>query len=135
MEGIYFTTMCNIKDPNDNTDPGIKSKIQQQLKAFYNSDIHMYFYYAHNNSKYYRYLNRLPFFKDRYYIDYETIKRSSFIYLRKPSTINMGFIDFLRKIKGINPKIIVLLEIPTFPYDNEIQGLIRLTLKLKDSFS
>ena len=51
------------------------------------------------------------------------IKDADFIYLRKPSAINMGFIDFLKRVRKLNPKMKILLEIPTYPYDNEIKGM------------
>ena len=135
MRGIYFTTMCNIEDPNDNIDPGIREKILQQYRLFQSAGISMHFYYAHRASRYYRYVNRMPLFRDKYDLPESVIQESDFIYLRKPSTINMGFIDFLKRIRSINPGMKILLEIPTYPYDDEIQGLIRVTLKWKDQYA
>lgn len=135
MKGIYFTTMCNIDDPSDNENPGIKEKICQQFELFKNAGIQMYFYYAHVNSKIYKYINRLPLYKDNFKIDSNLVKESSFIYMRKPSSINMGFITFLKNVREINPQIKMLLEIPTFPYDNEIKGLVRFNLKVKDRYA
>ena len=135
MKGIYFTTMCNIEDSGDKANLGIKEKIRAQFELFKNAGFYMHFYYAGNNSSLYRYVNRLPFYRDKYDLSDEIIKSSDFIYLRKPSAINMGFIDFLKRIRRINPKMRILLEIPTYPYDNEIQGLIRVPLKLKDKYA
>lgn len=135
MKGIYFTTMCNIEDPEDNINPGIKEKIKQQFELFQKAGMEMFFYYAHTNSKYYRYVNRMPLFRDKYDLSRKIIEESDFIYLRKPSAINMGFIDLLKRIRSINPNMKILLEIPTYPYDNEIQGLVRVTLKWKDQYA
>ncbi len=135
MKGIYFTTMCNIEDSTDNVNPGIKEKIKQQYSLFQSAGINMYFYYAHKDSKLYRYINRMPLFRDDFDLKDNIIQDADFIYLRKPSTINMGFIDFLKRIKTLNPNMKILLEIPTYPYDNEIQGFVRLTLKLKDRYA
>ena len=121
MKGIYFTTMCNIEDSTDNVNPGIKEKIKQQYSLFQSAGINMYFYYAHKDSKLYRYINRMPLFRDDFDLKDNIIQDADFIYLRKPSTINMGFIDFLKRIKTLNPNMKILLEIPTYPYDNEIQ--------------
>ena len=93
MKGIYFTTMCNIEDLNDNINPGIKEKIRQQFDLFQKAGMQMFFYYAHTNSRYYRYVIRMPFFRDNFDLSEEIIRESDFIYLRKPSAINMGFID------------------------------------------
>ena len=134
MRGIYFTTMCNIEDPNDNDNPGIKEKIKYQYKSFQNAGIDMQFFYAHKKSKAYRYINRLPLYRDNYDTP-DTVSKADFIYLRKPSTINMGFIDFLRRIRKLNPTLKIMLEIPTYPYDNEIQGVVRMPLKYKDKYA
>ena len=135
MKGIYFTTMCNIEDPKDNVNPGIKEKIRQQYQLLEKAGIDMFFYYAHRDSKIYRYVNRLPFFRDRFDLQEDIIRHADFIYLRKPSAINMGFIDLLKRIKKTNSTMKIMLEIPTYPYDNEIQGLVRLTLKWKDRYA
>lgn len=135
MRGIYFTTMCNIEDEEDNSNPGIKEKIRQQFEIFQAAGISMYFYYAKPQSKLYRYVNRMPFFRDHFYLAENIIKEADFVYMRKPSAINMGFIDLLKRIKSLEPGIKILLEIPTYPYDNEIQGIVRQPLKWKDRFA
>lgn len=135
MKGIYFTTMCNIEDFNDNANIGIKAKIRAQYELFIKAGFDMSFFYGHKESSLYRYVNRLPFFRDKYDLSDELIRTSDFIYLRKPSAINMGLIDMLKRIRKINPGMKILLEIPTYPYDNEIQGLVRLPLKLKDKYA
>lgn len=49
-------------------------------------------------------------------IDWEKI---NYIYFRRPRIFDGKYVDFLRKLKQENPNIILLLEIPTFPYDKE----------------
>ena len=135
MKGIYFTTMCDIMNVSNNVSSGIQKKIRQQFDLLQNSGIDMYFYYSHNNSRLYKIVHRMPFFRDRFLLPDEVLSSADFIYLRKPFTINMGYIDFLKRIRNSNSKIKVLLEIPTYPYDNEIQGLKDLPLKLKDRYA
>lgn len=135
MKGIYFTTMCNIEDPTDTINPGIKEKIRQQFDLFRKAGIEMFFYYPNTANKFYRYVNRMPFFRDNFSLPEKIVREADFIYLRKPSAINMGFIDLLKRVRAINPKMKILLEIPTYPYDNEIQGLVRVTLKWKDQYA
>lgn len=132
MKGIYFTTMCDINDLNDTSNLGIKEKIRKQINVFEKNGISIFFYCAHSNKKYYKYYNRLPFYKDNFKLPVDVIRKADFIYLRKPSTINMGFIELLKSVRKENSRIKILLEVPTYPYDKEIKGLIRLPLKIKD---
>ncbi len=46
-----------------------------------------------------------------------------FLYIRKP-IFSRRFIRFLRKVKAQNAAIRIILEIPTYPYDEEMQGAI-----------
>ena len=135
MKGIYFTTMCNIQDTSDNENLGIKEKIRTQFELFKDAGFDMNFFYGHKESSLYRYVNRMPFFRDKYDLSDDVISSSDFIYLRKPSAINMGFIYHIKKIRSVNPIMKILLEIPTYPYENEIRGLIRVTLKWKDRYA
>ena len=48
----------------------------------------------------------------------------NFVYLRFVP-VGFGFIGFLKYLKYINPKIKIIIEIPTFPYESEFQGLFK----------
>ncbi|MCI8416498.1 MAG: glycosyltransferase [Lachnospiraceae bacterium] len=43
----------------------------------------------------------------------------NFIYFRKCTTIDWRFYNFFKCLKRDNPNIVVFMEIPTFPYDEE----------------
>lgn len=47
----------------------------------------------------------------------------SFLYIRKP-IFSRKFLRFLRAAKGRSPETKIILEIPTYPYDKEMQGAI-----------
>lgn len=54
-----------------------------------------------------------------------------FIYIRKP-IFSRKFILFLREVRLRNPSIKIILEIPTFPYDREMHGIIGGVSRIKD---
>lgn len=53
----------------------------------------------------------------------------AFIYLRRPRIVSDRFIRFLKELKEKDPDVLVLYEIPTYPYDNEMRGLLRPALR------
>lgn len=57
-----------------------------------------------------------------------------FIYMRRPSAMSQPMRSFLLKLKKDNPKIKIILEIPTYPYDDEYIGIKKLLL-YKDRFN
>lgn len=42
-----------------------------------------------------------------------------FIYFRHPVFLNLALIRLLKKIKKKNPKVKIIMELPTYPYDKE----------------
>ncbi len=138
MRGIYFTTICNIEDDTDNTLPGIKEKIRRQVEFFRKHGVDLFYCYAGDKAKksmFHKYVNRLPFYRDRYRVNREMAAEADFIYVRKPLMINMGLIDLLRKLRKENPKIKILMEVPTYPYDNEIKGIFQMLYLIKDRYA
>ncbi len=138
MKGIYFTTICNIEDDTDNALPGIKEKIRRQVEFFRKHGIDLYYYYAGDEAKkgrFHKYISRLPFYRDRYKLNSEMAAETDFIYVRKPLMMNMGLVDLLRRIRKENPKIKILMEVPTYPYDNEIKGIFQKMYLIKDRYA
>lgn len=60
--------------------------------------------------------------------------KADFIYMRRPSAMSGSMRYFLKRIKKENPNIKVILEIPTYPYDEEYIGIKKLLL-LKDKYN
>lgn len=50
-----------------------------------------------------------------------------YIYIRKPS-LTIKFYELLKKIKHINKHIVILMEIPTYPFHLEYQGISKLMI-------
>lgn len=135
MKGIYFTTICDICDETDNAYPGIRLKIRKQMEVLRDHGINMVFWYAGGQSVkswFHKTVSRLPFYRDSYELKREAVRDADFLYVRKPLMINMGLVDLLKRVRKENPKIKILLEVPTYPYDSEVSGLFQMPFLLKD---
>lgn len=79
---------------------------------------------------------RLPFFPSMfpYTINNNVISDIDVVYLRR-ACIDSFMIRLLNQIRKINPKVIILFEIPTFPYDKEIRGINNYPLLLKEKWN
>jgi glycosyltransferase involved in cell wall biosynthesis len=78
--------------------------------------------------------NKLPYFSANYNQLKKIIpriKEFNFIYIRKPSVLTKKFIQLINKVKELNPNIIILMEIPTYPYDNEIKMTLKNVFSLR----
>lgn len=97
--------------------PGVYKKIDNQISVFSNYFEIREIQIIRRKSKI---IKRIPFGSFIYYWDYvlKETKDADFLYIRKP-IIDSGFIRFLGFLKKNNPKMKVLLEIPTYPYDKE----------------
>lgn len=125
MKKILYITVDNFSENNS----GIVKKIKSQQKAFlklgfqcdllYSQDNNIYINNNFIKKSYNKYYRRLFFF----YNLYKYIKLSSYnsLYIRYPGS-NIFFIKFLKKIKERNMKVVI--EIPTYPYDNESKGFL-----------
>ncbi len=116
---------------------GIQKKIYFQINTFkkygYNVDfINPYLTRKHSIERIFR---RLPLhFLYGWKFDFERVKKYSFIYIRKPWFMDGDLIIALKTIKKLNPQVKILLEIPTYPYDNEGKRIDILPLLLKDKY-
>ncbi len=62
--------------------------------------------------------------------------RVNFIYLRRPPAITSKMIKIFKKVKSKNPNLKIILEIPTYPYDDELKmQLIDYPILLKDLYN
>lgn len=55
----------------------------------------------------------------------EEFEKVDFIYLRRPTALNYPMLKVLHKIKETNPKIKIIMEIPTYPYDDELKANLK----------
>lgn len=66
----------------------------------------------------------------------EEFNNIDFVYFRRPTCFTFHMIKILKRIKYNNPNIKIVLEIPTYPYDKEMQIKYRyLPLFIKDKYN
>ena len=102
---------------------GVNRKIENQIAAFNRAGL---------ETKPYPMLTAMdsPFYKVRYRLPFSNLSPRwkyserfddvDFIYLRRPFFLTVWTLRFLRKLKRRNPRVKVIYELPTYPYDREI---------------
>ena len=136
MKKGYFINCMSYKSKDELEISGVFKKVAAQCRVLgqHTNLIHelhnMYGKYARPIDKLIR---RLPFTgiseRWKYHPKYA---EADFIYFRK-DVIDYSVYSFLRTIKQQNPKIKILFEIPTYPYDSEIKrGLKTIPFYWKD---
>ncbi|WP_172412923.1 glycosyltransferase [Leuconostoc lactis] len=128
MKILYYT-------PEMSFAPGIQKKIDQQVLAFedngFSVDLRAYTTDVKSVSGIFSAV--MPWGKVRRELDYSLKSDYDVEYYRRPRvSFDQGFIEFLEDRQKKNPNAIRLLEIPTFPYDQERSGIIGKTMLFKD---
>lgn len=129
---LYSTEDLNLKRGLN----GIEKKVQSQIQLLNNDLItcHQVCFPMEQHNLLYKLKVRCPFFnsgpKWLYNIEYDDI---DFIYFRRTQFFSKYSINILKMIRQRNPKIKMILEIPTYPYDEELKNrYIDYLLLLKD---
>lgn len=117
---------------------GVRKKINDQVMAFNRfDDVTCNLSFLVRKSKILgKFLVRLPYFSHAgSWSSLLDLSDVSCLYIRLPG-FNFQFLMQLRTIKKINPKIIIIIEIPTYPYDKELsQRVLDLPILIKDKIS
>lgn len=119
MRGVFITYTPNCTDAT-----GVGKKIRSQIEVFNNAGLNCCEVTVENNkSKFLRYFYRFPFYngatKWKYSNQFNDI---DYVYMRRPMVMTGYMIKTLKLIKKNNKKIKILMEIPTYPYDEELRG-------------
>lgn len=138
MKGIYIVYDQVLAEG----DTGINRKIKSQIETFNKNELNceMKLIYINDKIKGISLWYRLPFFNlIPSWKNYEDFCDADYIYLRRPECMNGYMKKFFKNIKKKNPQIKILIEIPTYPYDQEIlnnEGKISINYPIywKDSF-
>ena len=121
---IYLTT--SIEDNS----VGVRKKIETQISIMQQNDFDVILVDPHLKERWRKYVSFLPFVNINY--DFKLLKSLAVsahcIYIRYFMS-NYSLIKTIAYIKYINPKIKILIEIPTFPYDNEIKRISPAAIK------
>lgn len=97
---LVYSTM-NLDNPD-----GVEKKIVSQKKAFSVRGFNMSFYTLKKKN-------------GTFWANPEELNGADFIYFRRGTIIDVRFLRFFKRIKKTNPKCVIFMEIPTYPYDNE----------------
>lgn len=108
---------------------GIGLKVRNQIKVFNQEGLNCKeLILPISDSKLLPILYRLPFFNVYPIWKYKSeFDDADYLYMRRPFVMNLHMRKVLKKIRDRNPDIKIIVEIPTYPYDNEY-----LTYKLKN---
>ena len=114
--------------------PGVAHKVSQQVKAMNTNETECELIcLPSQQNKLGKILKRLPGFSDGIKWNcFEQGKNFDVIYLRKPDFFSKEMLGFLENIKMRDPKKVIILEIPTYPYDSEISSFSQLPKLIKD---
>jgi len=133
--GLFVAFEFDVNNQNESN--GILKKIRSQIQTFENNNYEIDFYnpYINKNHKTRRILRRLPFYYlNKWNFDYSNILKYEFIYIRKAWFMDGDLIKFLNNVKSISKNIKIILEVPTYPYDNEGKMWHMIPLLVKDKY-
>lgn len=134
MKG-YFILYGETSEENRS---GIGLKIRNQIKAFNNAGLNCEeLVLPISKNKLLSILYRLPFFNVYPIWTYrEEFADADYLYMRRPFVMNGYMRRIFRKVREKNPKIKIIVEIPTYPYDEEYNTYkLKQLLILKDKYS
>ena len=137
MKGLFIAFEFILTHNAQNTESGIEKKVKKQFETLSNAGIEMTFLNPYAKSKIMsrRFRKRLPFFFLTGWDDNLMMKKNiDFLYIRKPWHMDGDLIIHLKRFRKLNPLAKVVLEIPTYPYDQECHEIINYPLVLKDKF-
>ena len=100
--------------------PGVYKKINIQIKEFSHTHNVQHICVKENKTMMGKLLKRIFLFYSTYdwNLCFKEINKPDFLYIRKP-IIDYGFYHFLKKVKRNYPLCKIVLELYTYPYDND----------------
>lgn len=129
--------MIYIANTDDYNNPGVKKKIDAQIKNFnaagLNCSLYTMEYNSYGQGFWGKLTNRLPFINThKNWILEEPLLSADLIYMRKLGPLDYYLNHFFIQLKKINPSCKICMEIPTYPYDMEYKKWHSLPLFYKD---
>ena len=132
--------MCKVLFVYSRVEPKIEAsgeanKMKMQMSALETYNIKTDIFYHNRNIKNNKILIRLPFYNiyGRDFVDQisSIISEYDALYIRKYIFDN-SFFELLKRVRKGNPHIKIILEIPTYPYDQEWSSFIDRPMLIKD---
>lgn len=135
MQRISGAYLCDDSLVKSQVAVGVKNKIQAQIAAFGKAMDCKLITFKSPYTIVEKVLKRIPFIMECFkWPDLKEFRDCSYVYIRNPG-ITKSFILFLKQIKRLNPSILIVLELPTYPYDGEFVRLSGKPLLLKDRWN
>jgi len=139
MKTQLNTVYIDFGNPYANiNNSGIERKKLAQIKELNKlGEVNRYTYTSRSKNRFlWNFLRRLPFFPSNllYVVNIGSIINVDIVYIRR-SLIDGFVINLLKKIRKKNPKSLILFEIPTYPYDQEMRGFFNYPLLLKEKWN
>jgi glycosyltransferase involved in cell wall biosynthesis len=126
MRGIYISQDLSHAG-------GIQDKIFKQIMEFNKSEIEVDKWINPKRNIAHLLLNTAPFCSVQYFHTKKIVwKNYDFAYVRKGAIFDKSFITMIAKAKTQNPKIKIIVEVPTYPYLDEFKGLLKLDITMKE---
>jgi len=130
LKGYYLY----YEDIFDGAVTGPDRKVAAQIKAFNNAGLDCDFLFCKQPKTVgTKILSCLPYLSDG--VDWPSptsLSDCSFLYIRRSRFFSKDFIRFIKETKEAKPDIKIILEIPTFPYDDEMRAPLLFPAYLKD---
>ena len=121
MKGYYL--FAPVEKENYGSDSGVERKVRSQHKAlsrYVDCELVLFPPAEYSGSKAEKVIRRLPFTAAWRKWEYKgEFNDADFLYMRQVYHDD-SFVRYLRAIKKQNPRIKIIYEIPTYPYDTEI---------------
>lgn len=112
---------------------GILEKINKQIDEFEKNDFHITKHINGKRNIFHLLRNLMPFWSEQYFKTKNiNWKNFDFAYIRKGAVLDKSVVQLVKKAKVQNPDIIIILEIPTYPYLDEFNGLVKLDIMVKE---
>lgn len=113
---------------------GIDNKVKDQITLFNKYGLNCELIVAPHGI----YVNRLtalfPYLRDDRisWPDISELEGADYMYMRRPDFVSHEYIHWLKEVRSAYPKIKIIYEIPTYPYDGEWVGFRDFNYRIKD---
>ena len=119
----YYLACFGISDDEAQTS-GIARKVKNQVACFNQEGLDCEFIHCKlPSSRLRRGLGSLPGFSDGIeWPSVEYIRGADYLYIRRPMFASREFVSMLGGFRAENPDAKVVIELPTYPYDQELEA-------------
>ncbi len=132
-ESVHAAFVASSRQYGGELFPGCAIKIDGQIRAFRDAGIECDLVVVPaRRSRLAKIARRLPWTGDG--VEWRRAEVSGYdaIYTRRPGVVTAQYIRWLKGLKERNPKLKILYEIPTYPYEKEMREPKMLPFLLKD---